>query len=215
MKKSDNKNTETSKLTVELSKESKTKKTVKKEDSKTAQPTHSPISLTIEEQRYLEHHQTLRLQIELVPLRCFWSNVRSNVKKSQWDKIRRAVYQKANNVCEICGGIGTRHPVECHEVWIYDETTLTQRLNHFQSICPLCHEVKHIGRAGSLGNIERARNRFKEINGLDDITEDKIYLAVWRQWRIRSKQNWKLDIEHLREWGLNPDELGETRERLT
>lgn len=191
-----------------------TSRTVKKKIvRKVAKPKRPSNVLTEDEQKLLQHHQTLKLQIELVPRSCFWSNVRSNVTKSQWDKIRIESYQKTNNLCAICGGQGTKHPVECHEVWIYDDTTMIQRLGFFQAICPLCHEVKHIGLAGVLGNGERAFNRFKEINELDKITADKIYDAVWKQWGIRSKQQWKLDIEHLREHGLNLDELKDRQER--
>ncbi len=156
--------------------------------------------MTKKEQSFLQHHSTLKLQIELVPKSCFWSNVRSNVKTSQWDKIRKVVYQKARFLCEICGGKGTKHPVECHEVWAYDDLALTQRLIFFQSLCPLCHEVKHIGFAEVKGNGERAFNRFKEINQLDEETARQIKTAVFRQWKIRSRKKWELDIELLKQW---------------
>ncbi|MFY9308127.1 MAG: hypothetical protein WAQ28_03655 [Bacteroidia bacterium] len=168
---------------------------------------HKKNNLTEEEQRILQYHSTLKLQIELVPRSCFWLNVRSKTTKSQWDKIRLISYQKTNNLCAICGGRGTKHPVECHEVWIYDDTTMTQRLGFFQAICPLCHEVKHIGLARMRGNEERAFNRFKEINQLDEVMARQIKSAVFKQWNIRSMQEWKLDIEHLKEWNIEPKEL--------
>lgn len=164
-------------------------------------------TLTNEEKKLLKYHQTLKLQIELVPASCFWSNVRSNVTAKQWDNIRKPIYQKANFLCEICGGKGTKHPVECHEVWIYDDKTLIQRLDYFQSLCPLCHEVKHIGLAGILGNGPRAFNRFKEINKLDEIMAKKISGSVSKQWGIRSRQKWELNLDHLKQHGLNPNEF--------
>lgn len=175
--------------------------------------TQPTLVLTDEEKKLLQHHQTLKLQIELVPSSCWWSNVRSNVTNKQWDNIRKPVYQKANFVCEICGEKGTKHPVECHEVWIYDDTTLTQRLGYFQALCPLCHEVKHIGLAGIRGNGDRAFNRFKTINQLEDTLARQIISAVFKQWSIRSRQQWTLDIEQLRQHGLNPDELKDRQER--
>ena len=169
--------------------------------------------LTEDEQKLLQHHQTLKLQIELVPKSCWWANVRSNVTGKQWDNIRKPVYQRANFLCEICGGKGTKHPVECHEVWIYDDTTLIQRLGYFQSLCPLCHEVKHIGLAKIRGNARRAFNRFMEINELDENIANQIENAVFKQWKMRSKKQWKLNIEHLREYGLDPDQLKDRRKR--
>jgi hypothetical protein len=45
-----------------------------------------------------------------------------------WDRLRHQVTAEAGNRCEICGGRGRRWPVECHEVWHYDDTTKIQRL---------------------------------------------------------------------------------------
>ena len=202
------------KPTVKRTVKKTTKPTIKKAIPKTIKQSHELTNtLTSEEQKLVQQHTSLKLQIELVPGSCWWSNVRSNVTKKQWDNIRNPVYAKANLLCEICGERGTKHPVECHEVWIYDDNNLTQTLGHFQSLCPLCHEVKHIGLAGVLGNGERAANRFKRINQLDEALASKIKSAVFRQWNIRSRQQWTLDIEHLRQHGLNPDELKEKYER--
>lgn len=63
------------------------------------------------------------------------------------------------------------------------------------------------------GNGDRAFNRFKAINQLVDTLARQIISAVFRQWNIRSRQQWKLDIEHLRQHGLNPDELKYKQER--
>ena len=46
---------------------------------------------------------TPKLTIELVPATCWQTNVRSVVKKSEWDKIRKRVYKEAGHKCEVCG----------------------------------------------------------------------------------------------------------------
>lgn len=119
----------------------------------------------------------IKLEIELVPASAFYSNLRSILDKSDWDILRRLVYKKANYKCEICGGIGKEHPVECHEVWnyndrdfnielltdeeitdtIYNKVVRVQKLSHCQAICPDCHQAKHIGLAQIKGNGERAK----------------------------------------------------------
>ena len=196
VKKSSHKNRTAKKKAT--SKRAVVKKTAKKKPTKTvaksAQPQSSPaITLTTNEQKFLQYHHTLKLQIELVPRSCWWSNVRSNVTDKQWDNIRKPVYQKANFLCEICRERGTKYPVECHEVWIYDDTSLTQRLGFFQALCPLCHEVKHIGLAGVRGNGERAFNRFKIINQLSDSAR-QIKSAVFTQWGIKNNNNGNLTL---------------------
>jgi len=82
-----------------------------------------------------------KLEIELVPKTCWWSSVRSTLTQKEWDKLRFQSYEKAKNVCEICGKTGLeqgfKHKLECHEIWKYDDKTLTQKLLGLISLCPL------------------------------------------------------------------------------
>ena len=87
------------------------------------------------------------LTIELVPSTCWFSNVRDHVSKSIWDKLRKATYRQSNYRCEICGDRGSKHPVECHEIWHYDDDKYIQTLTGLTALCPDCHRVKHIGLA--------------------------------------------------------------------
>jgi len=146
----------------------------------------------------LAKHSELKLQIELVPDSCWYSNVRSNVKTKQWDIIRKRIYQEAGYKCTICSGRGFRYPVDCHEIWVYDDENLTQKLDRFQALCPLCHEVKHLGLANVRGNGVRAFGRFIEINRLSIDTALEIKKAVFMQWKARSAKQWMLDIELLK-----------------
>src|SRR5207302_1396445 len=86
------------------------------------------------------HPGETRLTVELVPSSCWYTNVRSHVPKTVWDRLRRQVAAEAGNRCEICGGRGRRWPVECHEVWEYDDDEKIQRLQRLVALCPACHE---------------------------------------------------------------------------
>ncbi|HEY0546478.1 MAG TPA: HNH endonuclease [Pyrinomonadaceae bacterium] len=137
------------------------------------------------------------LTIELVPKTCWYSNVRSHVSKDEWDRLRKIVFGEAGNVCEICGGVGGRWPVECHEVWRYDDETHVQKLERLIALCPACHEVKHIGLAGVRGRQRQALAHLAKVNGWskEDAT---LYLeACFEQWSKRSRHEWKLDISYL------------------
>ena len=70
----------------------------------------------------------MKLTIELVPSTAWYSNVRSNVTSSQWDVLRKECYKNAGYKCEVCGGKGPKHPVECHEIWEYNDESFTQTL---------------------------------------------------------------------------------------
>lgn len=136
----------------------------------------------------------VKLSIELVPETCWYSNVRSAVTKEQWDIIRRANYKKANYKCEICGGKGPTHPVECHEIWNYNDDTKTQKLVRFIALCPNCHKVKHIGLNGVDENI----SWLMKINNWDKVTANKYVDCCFAIWSHRNRSRWKLDISYMK-----------------
>lgn len=138
-----------------------------------------------------------KLSIELVPASAWYTNVRSNVPKAEWDRLRKAVYLAANYRCEICNGVGDRWPVECHEVWLYDDKAHTQTLERLIALCPACHEVKHIGRAGVMGRQAEALEHLAAVNEWT-LSEARSYAAeCFRVWEERSKHDWALDTSAL------------------
>ena len=142
----------------------------------------------------------MKLTVELVPKTCWYSNVRSNVSTAEWDRIRKQVYQKANHVCEICGGVGKRHPVECHEVWAYDDEKHIQKLVRMTALCPACHSVKHLGRALAVGIFEDALGQLMRVNGIGYLEARQYTQEVFAKWKERSQHKWKLNIDHLVEY---------------
>ena len=144
-----------------------------------------------------------RLSVELVPKTCWFSNVRDHVTKSEWDKLRKASYEKAGNICEICGGRGEQHSVECHEIWEYDDATFTQTLKGLISLCPSCHETKHIGLAGLRGRREIAKNHLSKVNGWTDDQAEKYLKLIRAIWIERSKHEWKLNFDWLENQGVH------------
>jgi hypothetical protein len=146
----------------------------------------------------------LKLSIELVPKTCWFSNVRDHVSKEEWDRLRKDCYKKAGYVCEICGGTGNKHPVECHEIWEYDNEKFTQTLKGLISLCPSCHEVKHIGLANLRGRIEEAKNHLAKVNGwsLEATSEGYINNAV-NMFMWRSNHEWTLNLDWLKGYGVD------------
>ena len=145
-----------------------------------------------------------RLTVELVPSTCWYTNVRSNVSKAVWDRLRRHVAADAGQRCEICRGRGRRWPVECHEVWHYDDATKVQRLDRLVALCPACHEVKHSGLASKRGRLEAVIDHLADVNGWSP-DDAALYLEVaFEQWARRSRHQWTLDISTLRtRYGLD------------
>lgn len=149
-----------------------------------------------------------KLTIELIPSTVFFSNVRSNIPKKDWDKLRKDSYEKAQNKCEICGDTGKnqgyKHDVECHEIWDYNYLTESQILTGLISLCPRCHQIKHIGRTFAIGKQAEAFNHIEKVNEWNH-KEVVTYLAeCFIEHKKKSKIHWKLDISILKEnFGVN------------
>lgn len=146
-----------------------------------------------------------RLSVELVPETAWWTNVRSNVPRKDWEKCKAFVRERSGNRCEICGGRGRRWPIECHEIWHYDDDNQVQTLVDLIALCPPCHEVKHIGHADVRGNFQYA---FRHLMKVNEWQEDHaaLYLAkVFEIWRMRSQMPWKLDITYLSMLGISTE----------
>jgi len=147
------------------------------------------------------------LTIELVPSTCHFSNVRTTIKPKEWDKIRLISYAAAGNKCEICKSTGKEqgynHNVECHEIWEYDDVNYIQKLTGLISLCPTCHQVKHIGRSIAIGKQEVC---FKQLAKINKWTPEQITNHVDQSFEIykeRSKHQWGLDISILNEEPYN------------
>jgi hypothetical protein len=151
----------------------------------------------------------MKLSVELVPATCWFSNVRSACSKAQWDKIRKRVYLEAKHVCEVCGGVGPKHPVEAHEIWSYDDLNQIQKLVGMIALCPDCHQVKHFGLAQVNGKGEIALKHLMKVNEWTVKRAEAYIKTALKRWAERSEKKWKLDISHLSEYGIDTSESKE------
>lgn len=137
------------------------------------------------------------LEIELVPQTAWGHNLRSLLSKSQWDHIRQCVYESAQYRCEICQGKGSKHPVECHEIWSYNEDTRLQTLKGLQALCPWCHQVKHLGFAKHQGSIRHLIEHMMKVNGTSTKETQDYIDAVFAVQRRRATMSWIMDLRWL------------------
>jgi hypothetical protein len=135
----------------------------------------------------------LKLTIELVPAGSWFSNLRTMVSRKEWDRLRKKVYEAAGNLCEICGGKGRRHPVECHERWSYDDDRGIQKLEGLIALCPMCHMVKHYGLAQIRGNEDWAFRHLCKVNEVYSAEGNKIVDDAFEAHRRRSDRYWMVD----------------------
>lgn len=132
------------------------------------------------------------LTIELIPKTSFFKNLRSELPQSQWDALRRMTYKNANYKCEVCGGKGSKHPVECHEIWEYSGSI--QKLIGLIALCPKCHMVKHWGLTQLRGLEHVAFAHLKQVNNWSHKQVQEHIKEAAELWHERNKIKWKLDL---------------------
>jgi hypothetical protein len=149
---------------------------------------------------------TPKLGIELVPLGMQGYNVRSRISPEQWRKVASITHKKANGrnntyLCEICRQSGKdqgfEHPVECHEIWDYDDQNHIQRLTGLVSLCPLCHKAKHYGLAKKQGYESRVRAHMKQVNNWSESELNASIDHAFTLVKARSDEYWTLDLTYL------------------
>jgi 5-methylcytosine-specific restriction endonuclease McrA len=153
-----------------------------------------------------------RLTVELVPKTCHCSNLRSELPRADWDRLRRLCYHQAGYRCEVCGGRGDRHPLECHEVWEYDDDRMVQALAGVVALCPACHEVKHLLRATKAGRQEQALAHLAVVNRWTPVQTRRYFGGEGVTWARRSRVEWTLNLDKLRDYGIQPPPLPAVRE---
>ena len=138
-----------------------------------------------------------------MPKTSWYRNVRSNVSSTEWERLKRETFGRAGYVCEVCGGRGEKWPVECHEVFAYDDEQHIQKLVRLVALCPRCHEVKHIGLAGVRGRQAGAVAHLARVNGWS-VADAELYVeACFELWHRRSRHQWKLDLSFLEQFGID------------
>lgn len=140
------------------------------------------------------------------------NNVRAVVTTKQWDILRKQVTSAAWDVCQICGGIGPEHPVECHEIWEYNDETKVQKLAGMIALCPNCHMVKHFGFARISGKEDQAFSHFMKVNGLKKIQAEAEITKAFDTWRKRSTIDWTLDLSGLERYGIDIESIKNAKE---
>ena len=148
----------------------------------------------------------LKLDLDLVPQTCWFSNVRSVLTKSQWNVLRQQIISPTYGICQICKSTSEKS-LECHEIWHYDDQKLIQKLLGMIALCHDCHMVKHMGFAQVSGQGAQALKHFMKVNGLKKKYAEKHVTNCFKLWQERSQYEWKLDISILQTYGIDTSKI--------
>ncbi|CAM9121511.1 hypothetical protein MYMA111404_02175 [Mycoplasma marinum] len=120
-----------------------------------------------------------------------------------WSTIKKEVFKRADYSCEVCGGQGTKDPVEAHELWVFDYHTKERVFVRFLALCPLCHWLQHMGLASiritnhKLDQKELVEHFNKLTNS--DLTFERMYeRAIFVYKKIKSK-HYEISLDKDRE----------------
>ena len=137
----------------------------------------------------------LVLKTELVPKTAWYSNLRSILTPTNWKKLSKAVRERSQGSCPICGLETPIDKLDAHETWAYNDFTHEQLLDKVEGICWDCHRVKHIGKASVDGRFEEALEWHSIVNDISIEESDEIITQDFDVWKERSQHNWKLLID--------------------
>ncbi len=143
-----------------------------------------------------------KLNFELVPDSCWYSNLRTLLSKKQWDFLKADAKERAQGKCMICGRKTNR--LEAHERWSYDEKTATQKLEDIVAVCHDCHAVIHIGRTQLKGDIARAESHYMKVNECSYV-EMRKELGIANEIHCRRNKipEWKLDLSYFKRFVID------------
>lgn len=145
----------------------------------------------------------MKLEIELVPEKCWYSNLRKVLTADEWKQIHDKVCDpfRTKFKCKICGSMPGW--LEAHEKWEYDIENKIQKLVEINPLCTKCHKTKHWGLAQLRGELDIVVNQFLKVNKCteQELHEHLIYTS--KLFDLRNHvDKWKLDISYIKEIGF-------------
>lgn len=141
----------------------------------------------------------LKLEVELVPKTCWYSNLRNVFTQQEWKLVRNYIcdFRFTDNKCDICGQ--RAYFLEAHEQWEYDMKKHIQRSVRIRPLCTNCHKVKHWGLAQLQGELDLVVNHFLTVNQCSEKVLTKHLQKAQQLFEKRNKiTNWKLDMSYLK-----------------
>ena len=145
------------------------------------------------------------LFVDLIPTSCWFTNARSCLAPTDWERVRAMVTRRAGQRCEVCAAerdADLHRWLEVHERWAYDEDTGVQRLVRLICLCTDCHLTTHYGFAEVVGRDEQAFAHLMRVRACDRDAADAHIEEATALWQQRSARTWELDLRVLTDAGV-------------
>lgn len=128
----------------------------------------------------------------LVPKPLWRINAHALLAKETWHRIRCDTFARDNHLCVICG---QRLPLECHEVFSYDDTTGIALLKKLESRCTDCHACNHLGRLRKQSP-EEFKQALIRIGSINKMRPGEVILLVKEAFRLHKTRTrpWEVRV---------------------
>lgn len=139
----------------------------------------------------------------MIPQPLWGKNLRSFLRREEWDSLRSRVYDASGHRCVICGGRGDRWAVECHEMWdyrLFNDGSAMSVLVGLRALCPRCHRVNHLGKARVDGVYEETLFHMAGVNQWPMRKARLVSQKAFEVWKERSKKRWVLGYDDTIDW---------------
>lgn len=144
------------------------------------------------------------LYVDMVPKSCWGVSGCKMVKG--WRKFSTMVLERSP-LCEIC----SQPSKDAHERWSYDESSGVRKLIRLIALCKMCHAVVHWGRSKHLGMMGACVKHLMEVNQLSYKEAKKLVSKSKKEYKARSKVQWKTDVSMLGVTDLLPPSSKKTK----
>ena len=128
--------------------------------------------------------------VDLIPSSSWCASLANMLSASSW-KVVRDVATAFAGACSDCGAMT---PLDCHEIWEYDDGRLVQRLVELRALCGPCHETHHLGLASVRGRYAAVLARLVAMERLLPHEVPEYESEVFARFERRSASSWTLDL---------------------
>ena len=96
------------------------------------------------------YYDEVEITMPNVPKPLHAINPRIIMGQDKWDNLRMQCYLDSKYKCEICDRKLDDKNIQLHELYSYNHTNGVAKFERYISVCKLCHNGIHSGRAASL-----------------------------------------------------------------
>jgi hypothetical protein len=140
----------------------------------------------------------------MIPAPLWGINLRQELGKTRWNKIRKHIIAERGLKCESCSKVETESSrIYAHEEWEYKTKGKSgvASLRGLKLSCWHCHAIAHFGRTRNMvlsgelteRSIEDTIKHFCRLNGIGRDQFETHLAAAETEWMRLSQLTWKVD----------------------